>query len=263
MGDVLRSLLSLWSQDLRDREIRARAPSALAPSSQPSSLPGFRSSIFTGTARFLENGANDAHVKLAVLLTDPEQERKGIYKHREASLPKTLLTAEKVMIACGTRPVRQEETVFDGKRVFDSDQVGRGRGSGRSVTAGDGSWGSDGASPTPSCLPPPTPLTRFYPPALSPSPSPRPQLLWGGIDRVPRSFIVVGAGVIGIEYASMINVLPGTNVTIIDPRPSLLGFADREVVDALMYSMRHYGARFVLGEKVGELGGQTGVGWGG
>ncbi|EKU20412.1 soluble pyridine nucleotide transhydrogenase stha [Nannochloropsis gaditana CCMP526] len=108
--------------DLRDREIRARAPSALAPSSQPSSLPGFRSSIFTGTARFLENGANDAHVKLAVLLTDPEQERKGIYKHREASLPKTLLTAEKVMIACGTRPVRQEETVFDGKRVFDSDQ---------------------------------------------------------------------------------------------------------------------------------------------
>jgi len=63
---------------------------------------------------------------------------------------------------------------------------------------------------------------------------------------------VVGAGVIGIEYASMINVLPGTNVTIIDPRSQLLGFVDREVVDALQYSMRHYGARFIMGENVGE-----------
>jgi pyruvate/2-oxoglutarate dehydrogenase complex dihydrolipoamide dehydrogenase (E3) component len=45
------------------------------------------------------------------------------------------------MIACGTRPVRSENTNYDGKRVFDSDQ-----------------------------------------------------LLWGGIDRVPRSFIVIGAG---------------------------------------------------------------------
>lgn len=77
----------------------------------------------TGTARFVEHGPNEKHIKLAVLLTDPEQERKGIYKHRDASLPKTLLTAEKVMVACGTRPVRQEGTIFDGKRVFDSDQV--------------------------------------------------------------------------------------------------------------------------------------------
>ncbi|GAB5035334.1 soluble pyridine nucleotide transhydrogenase [Nannochloropsis oceanica] len=156
--------------------------------------------LVTGTARFVEHGPNEKHIKLAVLLTDPEQERKGIYKHRDASLPKTLLTAEKVMVACGTRPVRQEGTIFDGKRVFDSDQ-----------------------------------------------------LLWGGIDRVPRSFIVVGAGVIGIEYASMINVLPGTNVTIIDPRSQLLGFADREVVDALQYSMRHYGARFIMGENVEKI----------
>jgi NAD(P) transhydrogenase len=41
--------------------------------------------------------------------------------------------------------------------------------------------------------------------------------------------VVIGAGVIGIEYASMINVLPGTTVTVIDPRKNLLGFADREV----------------------------------
>lgn len=35
---------------------------------------------------------------------------------RDASLPKTFLSAEKVLIACGTRPVRNEKIAFDGKR---------------------------------------------------------------------------------------------------------------------------------------------------
>jgi hypothetical protein len=49
--------------------------------------------LVTGTARFVESGQTPGDkIKLAVLLTDPEQERKGIYKHRDASLPKTLLT---------------------------------------------------------------------------------------------------------------------------------------------------------------------------
>jgi pyruvate/2-oxoglutarate dehydrogenase complex dihydrolipoamide dehydrogenase (E3) component len=35
---------------------------------------------------------------------------------RDASLPKTVLTTDKVLVACGTRPVRHEKIEFDGKR---------------------------------------------------------------------------------------------------------------------------------------------------
>lgn len=68
----------------------------------------------------------------------------------EASLPNVTLSADRFLVACGTRPLRRPGVPFDGKRVFDSDQ-----------------------------------------------------LLWGGVDYVPRDLIVVGAGVIGMEYASM------------------------------------------------------------
>lgn len=47
-----------------------------------------------------------------------------------------------------------------------------------------------------------------------------------------------------------INIIPGTTVTVIDPRDEVLGFADRELAQALCYSMRKNGARFLLGEKV-------------
>lgn len=45
------------------------------------------------------------------------------------------------------------------------------------------------------------------------------QILSGEIHNLPRSLIVVGAGVIGIEYASMVNVLPGHSVAVVDGRP--------------------------------------------
>jgi NAD(P) transhydrogenase len=45
------------------------------------------------------------------------------------------------------------------------------------------------------------------------------QILSGQIHKLPRSLIVVGAGVIGMEYASMVNVLPGHSVTVVDGRP--------------------------------------------
>lgn len=50
-----------------------------------------------------------------------------------------------------------------------------------------------------------------------------------------------------------INIIPGTTVTVIDPRDEVLSFADREVAQALCYSMRQNGARFLLGEKVWSL----------
>lgn len=71
----------------------------------------------------------------------------------------------------------------------------------------------------------------------------------GQATRIPRDFIVVGAGVIGLEYASMLAAL-GIKVTIIDQRPAILDFVDREIVEALSYHLRRQDAVFRLGEKV-------------
>eukprot|EP00128_Syssomonas_multiformis_P009040 Colp12_sorted_trinity150504_noHs@27776 len=65
--------------------------------------------------------------------------------------------------------------------------------------------------------------------------------------------IVVGSGVIGMEYASMFTIIPGSRVTVIDERPDILPFADREVIEALMHQMRQEGARFLLGEKLSSV----------
>jgi NAD(P) transhydrogenase len=46
-----------------------------------------------------------------------------------------------------------------------------------------------------------------------------------------------------MEYASMFNIIPGTRVTVIDGRPDILTFADKEVIQALEYEMRQRGAR--------------------
>ncbi len=70
---------------------------------------------------------------------------------------------------------------------------------------------------------------------------------------VPREAIVVGAGVVGIEYASFMAAL-GTEVTLIDQRPAILDFVDREIVEALCYHLRQSGMTFRLGEKVMRVG---------
>jgi NAD(P) transhydrogenase len=65
----------------------------------------------------------------------------------------------------------------------------------------------------------------------------------------PSELIVVGAGVIGLEYASMFAAL-NIKVTIIEQRPTVLDFVDREMVETLYFFMRQRGAMFRLGEKV-------------
>jgi NAD(P) transhydrogenase len=77
------------------------------------------------------------------------------------------------------------------------------------------------------------------------------QLLQGEV--LPRDLIVVGAGVIGLEYASMISAL-NIKVTVIEARPSILDFVDREMIDSLVFFMRQRGAAFRLGEKVLDVG---------
>jgi NAD(P) transhydrogenase len=66
---------------------------------------------------------------------------------------------------------------------------------------------------------------------------------------VPKSMIVVGGGVIGVEYACMFSTL-GVAVTMVDGRQRLLEFLDSEIVDALVYHMRSAGVTFRLGEVV-------------
>jgi NAD(P) transhydrogenase len=104
------------------------------------------------------------------------------------------VAAEKILIAVGTRPARPAHIPFDGKTVFDSDEL------------------------------------------LS-------------LEQIPRSMIVVGAGVIGIEYAIMFAAL-GVEVTVVDGRERLLDFCDREIVETLMFHARALGMVFRLGEDV-------------
>jgi NAD(P) transhydrogenase len=73
------------------------------------------------------------------------------------------------------------------------------------------------------------------------------QLPW--LEEIPREAIVVGAGVIGVEYASMLAAL-GVKVTLLDQRPVLLDFVDREIIDALCFNLRNLATTFRLGEKV-------------
>jgi NAD(P) transhydrogenase len=70
---------------------------------------------------------------------------------------------------------------------------------------------------------------------------------------IPRELIVVGAGVVGIEYGAMFAAL-GVKVTLVDQRPTVLEFADREIIDNLCFQLRRMGAVFRLGEKVVEAG---------
>src|SRR6185436_2107395 len=72
------------------------------------------------------------------------------------------------------------------------------------------------------------------------------------LDRLPRTLTVVGAGVIGCEYASMFAAL-GVRVTLIDKRPRLLPFVDAEIVDALAYLLRESRVTLRLNEDVSSI----------
>jgi NAD(P) transhydrogenase len=109
-----------------------------------------------------------------------------------------LLRGRYVLIACGTRPAHSDDFVFDGTRIFDSDQVHT-------------------------------------------------------LKEIPRDLIIVGAGIIGLEYASMFAAL-GVKVTLLDQRPILMDFVDREIVESLCFQLRQLGSVFRLGEKVVSVG---------
>jgi NAD(P) transhydrogenase len=72
------------------------------------------------------------------------------------------------------------------------------------------------------------------------------------MQRLPRSMTVVGAGVIGVEYASLFAAL-GVRVTIIDKRNRLLPFIDAEIAETLAYHLRQNRVTLRLGEEVSGM----------
>lgn len=72
------------------------------------------------------------------------------------------------------------------------------------------------------------------------------------LDYLPATMLVIGGGVIGTEYASMLTAL-GVRVTLIEGRDELLGFVDREITEALQFHLRKRGMTLRLGEKAASI----------
>ena len=109
----------------------------------------------------------------------------------------TLITADNILIAVGTRPTPPSSVPLDGKTILDSDSIMQ-------------------------------------------------------LRQLPRSLTVVGAGIIGLEYASMFGIL-GVEVTLVDTRTRPLEFLDGEIVDELIHQMRNHQVIFRLGETVESI----------
>ena len=69
---------------------------------------------------------------------------------------------------------------------------------------------------------------------------------------VPRSLTVIGAGVIGIEYATIFSAMD-VPVTLIEPRATVLDFVDREVIDDFIHQLRDRGMTIRLGAPVARV----------
>ncbi len=72
------------------------------------------------------------------------------------------------------------------------------------------------------------------------------------LTKVPKSMSIIGAGVIGVEYATIFAALD-VKVTLIEPRETILDFIDREMVEDLTHQMRDCGVSLRLGQQVKEV----------
>jgi NAD(P) transhydrogenase len=72
------------------------------------------------------------------------------------------------------------------------------------------------------------------------------------MEQIPRSLIVVGAGVIGVEYATMFAALD-VKVTLIEPRDTFLDFIDRQLISDFTHQIRENGVDLRLGSKVEKV----------
>ena len=72
------------------------------------------------------------------------------------------------------------------------------------------------------------------------------------MSQIPRSLIVVGAGVIGVEYATMFSALD-IRVTLVEPRDTFLDFIDRTLINEFMHEIRDNGVDLRLGSSISDV----------
>jgi NAD(P) transhydrogenase len=77
------------------------------------------------------------------------------------------------------------------------------------------------------------------------------------IAKLPRSLTVIGAGVIGVEYATIFSALD-VPVTLVEPRESFLDFVDRELIEDFTHQLRDRGMAIRLGAKVASISTDSG-----
>jgi NAD(P) transhydrogenase len=69
------------------------------------------------------------------------------------------------------------------------------------------------------------------------------------LPKLPRSIAIIGAGVIGVEYATIFSALD-VPVTLVEPRNSMLDFIDRELLQDFVFQLRDRGMVLRFGSKV-------------
>ncbi|MFW5739959.1 MAG: Si-specific NAD(P)(+) transhydrogenase [Myxococcota bacterium] len=72
------------------------------------------------------------------------------------------------------------------------------------------------------------------------------------LDHLPKRLTLIGAGVIGIEYASIFSTLD-IDVTVVSRSSNFFGFVDREITDALTYHLRQRGVALRMNEIVSTI----------
>lgn len=72
------------------------------------------------------------------------------------------------------------------------------------------------------------------------------------MSEIPRSLVVVGAGVIGVEYATMFSALDVT-VTLIEPRDSFLDFIDSALISDFTHQIKENGVDLRLGSSITQI----------
>jgi NAD(P) transhydrogenase len=72
------------------------------------------------------------------------------------------------------------------------------------------------------------------------------------IHELPHSLVIVGGGIIGLEYASIFATL-GIDVTVVHKKPELLEFVDREILDVLRYNLREAGVVLQMNDYVATV----------
>lgn len=72
------------------------------------------------------------------------------------------------------------------------------------------------------------------------------------LETLPTSMTVVGAGVIGVEYATIFSIM-NIKVTLVDGRDNIISFMDREIIDEFRHTLRENGVTLRTGENFTQI----------